>query len=506
MIAILDFGGQYCHLISRRLRDLGVASRIFPSSAQASRLAMIKDLRGVILSGGARSVRERNAPRPDPKVYRLNVPILGICYGHQLIADALGGRVAASQASEYGRTQLTWNKQAELAVGIKRKHTAWMNHRDVVTKVPKDFRVTASTASTRIAAFEGTTKKIFGIQFHPEATHTENGTRLLRRFAIDICRCAKSSTQRKHIGHFVAEAKKALAGKRAIIGLSGGIDSTVAALIVGKAIRKRLTAVYVDTGLMREGETAQLRTIFRRFPFTTRIIRADTIFFRRLKGTIDPEAKRKTIGKAFIDVFSKEAKRARANVLIQGTIYPDRIESGATKHSSNIKSHHNVGGLPKNLKLALYEPLRDLYKDEVRRLAKELRLPDEITTRQVFPGPGLAIRILGEVTEERVAIVRRAGAIIEEELRKTPHWKRIWMSFSVLLPVRSVGTQGDERSYKYPIVLRVVESKDVMSSNFSHLPYQLLERISTRITNEVAEVNRVVYDITNKPPATMEWE
>ena len=390
--------------------------------------------------------------------------------------------------------------------GLGKSENVWMNHHDIVTRLSDSFVSLASTEHSKIAAFAHKKQKVFGVQFHPEVSHTEGGDQILRNFVFDICKCNKSWTSNVVTQNLIKETKEVIGNNTAIIGLSGGVDSSVAAALASKAIGKKLIAVYVDTGLMRDGETKFIENMFRNINLNLKVIRAEKQFLRELKGVCSPEQKRKIIGKLFAEIFYDIAKKETADFLIQGTIYSDRIESGLTKHSSKIKSHHNVGGLPKNLKMKLYEPLKDLYKDEVRRLARDLGLPKEITTRQVFPGPGLAVRIIGEITPKRVKIVRQGGKIVEEELIGTEFWNNIWMSFAVLLPIKSVGIQGDKRSYKYPIVVRVIESRDAMTANFSKLPFSILERISTRITNEIAEVNRVVYDITNKPPATMEWE
>lgn len=505
-IIILDFGGQYCHLIARRIRDFGVLAEVLPSDISAQTLGHDTNIKGIILSGGARSVYEENAPEFDKRILELGIPVLGICYGHQLIAHLLGGNVLSGKSGEYGLTNLDIGESAGMFEGLRSSLYVWMNHRDIVSGVPDGFAITAKTTHSPVAAFAHYGRKIFGVQFHPEVSHTEHGTVMLRQFALNICKCAPSRSPRSLVKTMIDEARMTIGSERAIIGLSGGIDSSVSALLVSKAIGKRLIAVYVDTGLMRAGETEEIRKAFSASNIILRVVNAQRIFFRALKGVASPEKKRKIIGKLFMDIFYREAKRAGAPFLIQGTIYSDRIESGITKHSSTIKSHHNVGGLPKNLKLKLYEPLRDLYKDEVRRVAKEIGLSEELIRRQVFPGPGLAIRIIGAITPQKVKIVRKAHSIIEEELRSTIYWKDIWMGFAVLLSLKSVGIQGDERSYKYPIVLRIIESRDAMTANFSKISFEILEKISTRITNEIKEVNRVVYDISNKPPATMEWE
>ncbi|MBI4272351.1 glutamine-hydrolyzing GMP synthase [Candidatus Uhrbacteria bacterium] len=505
-ILIIDFGGQYCHLISRRIRDFGVATEIVPADISFQELAEKKYIRGIILSGGAMSVFDKNAPTLDPRILLLSVHFLGICYGHQLLAHLQRGRVQQGKSGEYGLTPLRVINRNGLLKRLNKTESVWMNHRDVVTKLPSSFLVLAATKHSHIAAYASKDKKFFGVQFHPEVTHTQKGDQILKNFVLDIARCKPTRSSLSLVDSIVAEASDSIGNRKTIIALSGGVDSSVAATLVSRAIGRRLTAIYVDTGLMRHKETEEIKKTFQKIPLRLKVVDAKKQFFSALKGVTEPEKKRKIIGKLFIDIFTKEAKQEKADVLVQGTIYSDRIESGITKHSSVIKSHHNVGGLPKNLGLELYEPLRDLYKDEVRALARTLALPPPILTRQVFPGPGLAIRIIGEVTPERTDIVRQASRIIEEELRKTKHWDAIWMSFAVLLPIKSVGIQGDERSYKYPVVVRIVESRDAMTAQFLKLPFEILEQISTRITNEVREVNRVVYDITHKPPATMEWE
>ena len=431
--------------------------------------------------------------------------MLGICYGHQLIAHALGGEVREGGAGEYGTTKLEVSNSSGILKGMSGAEDVWMNHRDVVEKPPAGFRISASTDKTKAAVFENPARKIYGVQFHPEVTHTVNGMKILENF-VKMTGAKREWTAKNFLEQSIEEARDVIGGRKAVIGLSGGVDSSAAAVIVSDAVGKNLTAVYVDTGLMRKGETEEIRQVFSKFDLDLRIIDAGERFFKALKGVKDPEQKRKIIGKLFIDIFDENAKEVGAEVLVQGTIYSDRIESGITKHSSNIKSHHNVGGLPKKMKLEVYEPLREIYKDEVREVAREAGLPKEITEREVFPGPGLAIRMLGEVTPEKAEIVRETSAIVTEELKAAGLYDKIWMGFTVLLPVKSVGVQGDERSYKYPLVVRIIESKDAMTANFSKIPFEVLEKISSRITNEVREVNRVVYDITNKPPATMEWE
>jgi len=504
-IVVLDFGGQYCHLIARRIRELGVYSEVLPSDTGASELGSQDGLKGVVLSGGAASVYDENSPAYSPDVLEAGVPVLGICYGHQLIAHLLGGKVEAGKAGEYGLTDMKVRAGKGILKGFKGRTQVWMNHRDIVTRLPKDFKVLASTKHSPVAAYASDKRRIYGVQFHPEVTHTARGMKVLENF-VKACKAKRDWSMEDFIHSAVLEAKVMVAGRKAVIGLSGGVDSSTAAALLSRAIGKNLTAVYVDTGLMRYKETEFMERTFSDRGMDFRIIMASDRFFEALKGVAEPERKRKIIGALFVDIFEEEAEKVGAEVLVQGTIYSDRIESGVTKHSDTIKSHHNVGGLKENMKLEVYEPLRDLYKDEVREVARRLKLPDEIITRHVFPGPGLGIRILGEVTPEKADICRRAGYIIEEELKKAGIYGRYWMGFAVLLPLRSVGIQGDSRTYKYPVVVRIIESKDAMTANFSKVPYEVLEAISSRITNEIMEVNRVVYDITNKPPATMEWE
>lgn len=505
-IIVLDFGSQSCHLISRRIREFGVLAEVVSAEILAKDIAKDSNIKGIILSGGAQSVFDKKAPKFDKNIFDLKIPVLGICYGHQLIGHVLGGEVVEGESGEYGLTKLNITKPSEILSKLGKTKKVWMNHRDKVISLPPDFAVYAETQNSKVAVFGSATKNIYGVQFHPEVSHTEGGDQIFKNFIFDVCKCEKSRSSKSVLEDMIQEMKNTIGEKRAIIGLSGGVDSSVAAMIGSIAIGKQMVAVYVDTGLMREGETERMRETFKDSGLDLRIIKAGPKFFKALKGVTSPERKRKIIGKLFVDIFYAEAKKEKADFLVQGTIYSDRIESGITKHSSKIKSHHNVGGLPKNLKLKIYEPLRELYKDEVRAIAKEIKLPERITTQQVFPGPGLGIRIVGEVTPQKIAIVREASAIVEEELRGTEAWKDIWMSFAVLLSIKSVGIQGDGRSYKYPIVVRIIESRDAMTANFSRVPYDILERISTRITNEVKDVNRVVYDVTHKPPATMEWE
>ncbi len=499
-IVVMDFGGQYCHLISRRIRNFGVNAQIFPAETTATEIRRINPC-GIILSGGAASVYGKASPKLDKDILSLGIPVLGICYGHQLIAYADGGKVVSGEHGEYGVTELKIKNKNKLMKNFLFPIKVWMNHRDVVMALPDGYRVDALTKYSRIAAFSNPQKKIYGVQFHPEVTHTECGDDMLKNFVFGVCKAPKNYKP-KTLDEIVNEAESIIGNRKAIIALSGGVDSATASMLVNRAIGENLIAVYVDTGLMRESDIKFVKNL----PFNLRIVDAKKIFFKKLKGVTDPEDKRKIIGKTFIEIFEDVAKKEKADILVQGTIYSDRIESGSTKNSSRIKSHHNVGGLPERMNLELYEPLRDLYKDEVRMMAKEIGLPKEFINRHVFPGPGLAVRIVGEVTEEKADIVMKANQIVEEELKNAKLYDKVWMGFAVLLPIKSVGIQGDERSYKYPVVVRIIESKDAMTANFAKIPYEVLEEISTRITNEIKDVNRVVYDISNKPPATMEWE
>lgn len=505
-IIILDFGGQYCHLISRRIRDFGVYAEVLPPSTKYEDLKKIPNLKGIILSGGAASIYDKDSPKAEKNIFNLEIPILGICYGHQLIAYLENGKVESGKSGEYGITEIEISNQNNLLAGLGKIESVWMNHKDIVKSLPNSYKIVASTLNSPIAVFENEKGKIYGVQFHPEVTHTKNGSKILENFVLKICGAKKEWDISDIVKNISDEIKQKIGNKKAIIGLSGGVDSSTAAVLVSRILKENLTAVYVDTGLMRHRETEFIEQEFSKYDLNLKIIKAENRFFNALKGVVEPEEKRKIIGKLFIDIFDEIALQENAEVLIQGTIYSDRIESGLTQNSSIIKSHHNVGGLPKDMKLEVYEPLGDLYKDEVRNLARNLGLSKNIINRHIFPGPGLAVRIVGEITPEKADIVRKASYIIEEELKKENLYDKVWMAFAVLLPIKSVGIQGDARSYKYPIVIRIIESKDAMTANFSKIPYEIIERMSTKITNEITEVNRVVYDISNKPPATMEWE
>lgn len=501
-IAVLNFGGQYCHLIARRIRSFGVSAEILSAETTASELKRINP-RGIILSGGAASVYDKNAPMMDKNILSLDIPILGICYGHQMLAHTLGGKVVSGDHGEYGITELKIKNKSRLMKNFMFSVSVWMNHRDVVTALPDGYRIDASTADTRVAAFSNEAKKIYGMQFHPEVTHTKNGDAILENFVFNVCK-APRNYKPKTVDDIVSEAKEAIGNRKAIIALSGGIDSSAAAMLAGKAIGDNLVAVYVDTGLMRGSDAKFVK----RLGLNLRIISAKDKFFRRLRGITDPEEKRKIIGKTFIEIFEDAAKREKAEILIQGTIYSDRIESGASRHAATIKSHHNVGGLPEKMKLELYEPLRELYKDEVREIAKKIGLDKEIIWKQPFPGPGFAVRVEEEVDEEKVKIIRKANEIVEEEIETFVKNvdERPWQYFAILTKSKATGIKGDARSYGYVVVIRIVESKEAMTANFTKLDWRILEKMSTRITNEIPKVTRVLYDITNKPPGCIEWE
>ncbi len=508
-ILILDFGGQYCHLIARRIRELGVYSEIVSpriTPEDIKEYMRTYDVKGIIISGGPQSVYDKNAPRFDPEILEFDIGILGLCYGHQLLAQHYGGTVEPAQKKEYGVTEVIVDKTKGILKYLESIEQVWMSHSDNISSMPEDFEVLAHTKNTPVAAFGHKEKKIYGAQWHPEVVHTKNGMRIFKNFALEICDCTGNWEMGDFIEESIENIKTKVAGKKAVIALSGGIDSSTAAILAHRAIDKNLIATYVDTGLMRKNESEMIAEIFKKeFNLNFKVIDAKKRFFNALLGVTDPEEKRKKIGETFIRVFEDEAKGFDADFLIQGTIYPDRIESG-TEHAQTIKSHHNVGGLPEALGLELIEPLRDLYKDEVRNVAKKLGLPEEIVKRHPFPGPGLAIRIIGEVNPESTEIVREADAIVKEEIKKSGLEQELWQFFAVLLPVKSVGVQGDARTYSNTIALRIVQSVDGMTANFARVPYEILEKISTRITNEIPQVNRVVYDLTHKPPGTIEWE
>ncbi len=509
-IVILDFGSQYTQVIARRIRECSVYSVILPHNTPAAEIAALRPS-GIILSGGPSSVYSPKAPLPDPQVFKLGVPILGICYGVQLLAQFLGGRVEKGLKREYGKGTLT---VSDPSCALFRKLPAaiqvWNSHGDKLTKVPKGFVAVATTENSDYAAIENHKLRMFGLQFHPEVAHTPRGREIISNFVHGICGCGKEWTMRNYVDQAVEQIRSQVGKDRVILGLSGGVDSSVAAALLHKAIGDQLTCIFVNNGLLRAKEAEVVQEVFgRNFRIRLQYENASALFLRRLKGVTDPERKRKIIGRTFIEVFQSATRRAgKARFLAQGTLYPDVIESVpiAGNPAALIKSHHNVGGLPKNMKFQLVEPLRCLFKDEVRQLGVELGLPKEIVHRQPFPGPGLAVRVLGEVTPARCAILREADSIVVEEMKKAGWYYKIWQSFAVLLPVRSVGVMGDERTYDFTIAIRAVESQDGMTADWVRLPYDLLEKISTRITNEVKGVNRIVLDLTSKPPGTIEWE
>ncbi|MEY2968661.1 MAG: glutamine-hydrolyzing synthase [Actinomycetota bacterium] len=508
-VLVVDFGAQYAQLIARRVREANVYSEIVPHRITAAEVKA-KSPRAIILSGGPKSVNVEGAPMLDPAIFDLGIPVLGICYGHQLIARQLGGEVSRGGRGEYGRaTLMREDATSQLLDGMPESFAVWMSHFDHVSRMPDGFTACASTPDAPVAVMEDAVRKVWSVQFHPEVVHSENGQEVLRRFLVDLAGCSPSWTMESIIDTQVAAIRAQVGGKRAICGLSGGVDSSVAAALVHRAIGSKLTCVYVDTGLMRKGESDQVVEMFRRNMGIELIhVDAGAQFFDKLRGVTEPEAKRKAIGELFVRIFEQNTGGVTdAEFLVQGTLYPDVIESGGSDGTAAvIKSHHNVGGLPEDMTLGLVEPLRSLFKDEVRRLGSELGLPDEMVWRQPFPGPGLGVRIIGEVTPERVATLQEADAIVREELRAAGLERKIWQAFAVLADIRSVGVMGDERTYGHPIIVRAVTSDDAMTADWARLPYDLLEKISNRIVNEVPGINRVVYDVTSKPPGTIEWE
>lgn len=509
MILIIDFGSQYNQLIARRVREHRVYCRIEPPRISPAEIKALAP-EGIILSGGPASIYEENSPRVDLEIFDLGIPILGICYGMQYMADALGGKVKRAEKREYGLAELRIKDATGIFYGIEEKTKCWMSHGDTVGSLPRGFRVTASTAGTGVAATENPAKRFYGLQFHPEVAHTPKGKTMLKNFLFAICGCRKTWTMKSFIKESVQEVRSLVGDKGAILGLSGGVDSSVTALLLHRAIGKQLTCIFVDNGLLRQSETEQVKLLFKKhFKVNLRFVSARRKFLNRLKGVVNPERKRKIIGCTFIEVFEKEARKLQdVEFLAQGTLYPDIIESMSAfgGPSAVIKSHHNVGGLPKNMKLKLIEPLKHLFKDEVRVLGKELGLPEDLIWRQPFPGPGLAVRIIGDVTKARLSILRKADTILLEEIRENGLYKKLWQSFAVLLPLKSVGIMGDKRTYEYIAAIRAVTSADAMTADWAKLPHSLLGRISNRIINEVRGVNRVVYDISSKPPSTIEWE
>lgn len=509
-ILVLDFGGQYCNLIARRVREHNVYSEIVPcdiTSEEIKELNKNVNVKGLILSGGSWSVYEKDAPKFDSNILKIGNPILGLCYGHQLIAYFSNGKVEPGSKREYGTAHVTVDKPVGVLKELDRREKVWMSHGDTVYELPEDYEMLAFTESCPIAAYRHKTKPIYGLQWHPEVVHTENGMKMLRNFIFEVCKCQANWRPESLIDKAIQEIRETVGDGNAIIGLSGGIDSSVATFLAAKALGERLLAIFVDHGFMRFGEAEFVECTFQKHGVNVVVVHAQERFLKKLEGIIDPEEKRKIIGSEFIRVFEEAAKKIDAEYLIQGTIYPDRIESGFRKHSDTIKTHHNVGGLPEKIEFkAIIEPLRDLYKDEVREVAKIMGLPDELVRRQPFPGPGLAVRIIGEVTKEKTDLVRKADKIVTDEIEKSGFGDRLWQYFAVLTETKSTGVKGDSRAYGYTVAVRIVESKEAMTAGFARIPYEVLERISTRITNELPQVTRVVYDITHKPPATIEWE
>ncbi len=509
VIAVLDFGSQLTQVIARRIRECEVYSRIYHYSTPAAKLKA-DGVAGIILSGGPQSVYAKGAPHPDPEIFRLGVPMLGICYGVQLMGHFLGGKVAHSKAREYGHGVLTVRHPGRLFKGLPRKVRVWNSHGDKITRLPPGFRAIGTTENSPFAAVEDAQRRFFGIQFHPEVFHTERGVDMIRNFLLGVCGVKAEWTAKDFIGHAVDNLRAQVGRGRVLLGLSGGVDSSVAAALLHKAIGRQLTCVFVDNGLLRKGEREMVEKLYGdHFNIDLRVVDASRLFLRRLKGVSDPEQKRKIIGRTFVEVFERSLKSiGKAEFLGQGTLYPDVIESVSIggNPASLIKTHHNVGGLPERMKLKLIEPLRELFKDEVRRVGSALGLPREVVWRQPFPGPGLGVRVMGDITAERLEILRNADAVLQDEMMRAGFYYKVWQSFCVFLPVRTVGVFGDERTYDYVIAIRIVESTDAMTADWAKLPHEVMQRISSRITNEVRGVGRVVYDVSSKPPATIEWE
>ena len=506
-VLVIDYGAQYAQLIARRVRECKVYSEILPHDVSLDEIRRRRP-KGLILSGGPSSVYAAGAPAVNPGFFELGVPVLGICYGQQGMAQVFGGEVGKTGVREYGKTELRSLGPSPIFKDLPVEQTVWMSHTDAVVRAPDGFQVTAQTEASPVAAFENRERGLYGVQFHPEVAHTPKGLDLLKNFLYEVCDARPAWTRVSIIEEAVRDVRERVGDRRIICGLSGGVDSAVAAVLVHKAIGDQLTCVFVDHGLLRANEPEQVEDTFRRhFHINLIHVKAEDRFLAKLAGVVDPEQKRRRIGEEFIRVFEEIAKNELAGVkfLVQGTLYPDIIESG-TRDAAKIKSHHNVGGLPEDMDFTLVEPLRNLFKDEVRAIGEELGLPEEIVWRQPFPGPGLAIRVIGEVTHDKLEILRRADEVVLEEIRRAGMMRELWQSFAILPDIRTVGVMGDERSYAHPVVLRCVTSEDAMTADWARLPYDVLERISNRIVGEVPGVNRVAYDITSKPPGTIEWE
>lgn len=505
-VLVLDFGAQYAQLIARRVREAHVHSEIVARNITADEIESRRPV-GLILSGGPASVYAEDAFRMDPRIIELGVPVLGICYGHQLLADLAGGKVANTGDAEFGKTSLDVTASSVLLRDLPATCQVWMSHRDQVVEPPPGFTAVATTDGAAVAAMEDNERRLYGVQFHPEVVHTPRGTEMLKHFLYEVCETSPSWTSHSIIEHQVERIREQVGDSHVICGLSGGVDSAVAAAIVHEAIGDQLTCIFVDHGLLRAGEAEQVEETFRsHFEVDLVHVKAADRFLEQLEGVTDPEVKRKSIGETFVRVFEEAASSVgEARFLVQGTLYPDVIESGSGS-AATIKTHHNVGGLPEDMSLDLIEPLRDLFKDEVRAVGSELGLPEEIVWRQPFPGPGLAVRIIGEVTRDRLEILRAADSIFLAEIRRAGLYRDIWQAFAVLPAIKTVGVQGDGRTYAYPLILRAVTSEDAMTADWARMPFEVLERVSSRIINEVPGINRVAYDISSKPPATIEWE
>jgi GMP synthase (glutamine-hydrolysing) len=508
-IAVLDFGSQYTQIIARRIREFQVFSKIYHFSTTPEKLRA-DGVIGIILSGGPNSVFAPKAPIPDPGIFEMGVPVLGICYGLHLMGHLLGGKVVKGTRREYGHGTLEVSRRGRLFSKLPKKLRVWNSHGDKLVRIPPGFLAIAKTENSPYAVLEDLKRDFYAIQFHPEVFHTERGVDIIRNFLIGVCGARQDWTTKDFIKHAIEEIRTAVGASRVLLGLSGGVDSSVAAALIHKAIGRQLTCVFVDNGLLRKGERKAVESLYKRnFKIDLRVVDASRLFLTRLKGVDDPEKKRKIIGNTFVEVFEQSLKKiGHADFLAQGTLYPDVIESVAIgdNPAALIKSHHNVGGLPARMKLKLLEPLRELFKDEVRRVGNALGLPREVVWRQPFPGPGLGVRVIGPIAPENLEILRAADAILQEEMMSSGWYWKVWQSFCVFLPVKSVGVVGDERNYAYVICVRIVESIDAMTADWTRLPYELLQKISGRITNEVRGVSRVVYDVSSKPPATIEWE